>query len=192
MVQQIIEHLTRVLNETGYFQKIYPLSVLVKNGNYTKPVHYVGGGALEDIIYFSNNEGLGYFRKVGDVSIDPATVIKTKSCSENINQYSYTLKFIACVPKVKAVCDDAYADDMIAQGLISSLGNITGLSAEIGAKSSSVSVTSFNTVGSEILKEEFGGQTIEFPFQYSLISLTISAVIIANSDCFKVSCYNYS
>lgn len=191
MVQQIIEHLTSVLNETGYFQKIYPLSVLVKNGNYTKPVHYVGGGALEDIIYFSNNEGLGYFRKIGDVTIDPANVIKTKSCSETINEYSYTLKFIACVPKAKAQCDDAYSDDVIAQGLISSLGNITGLSAEIGARSSSVTVTSFKTVGSEILKDEFGGQTIEFPFNYSLIALTIKAVIVANSDCFEISCYNY-
>ncbi len=189
MVQQIIEHLKSVLNETGFFQKIYPLCVLVKTGNSTKPVRYIGGGKMEDIVYFSNNEGLGYFRKTADVKISEAPFIKTTSCKTGPNNYKYQLKFIGCVPKSKAECDNEYADDYICNTIVSSISGLSGLAKEIGAISVKANIEGFKTDAPVVYQSEFAGQTIEFPFQYSLFSVNFIVNIVAAPECFQKLCY---
>jgi hypothetical protein len=189
MVQQIVEHIASVFKETGLFQKIYPLCQLVNLSGSTMPVHYEGGGNIQPVPYFSNNEGMGYFRKIGNVDVSTPTFVKTTSCKTGPNQYAYQLKFIGCVPKSKAECDNEYADDYFCNSLVSAINNITGLSKEIGAKSSNVVVTGFTTDAPEVYKVEFGGKTTEFPFTYSLFAINISAKIIASPECFEKLCY---
>lgn len=192
MIKGIVQHLRQSLLQTGYFQQVFELCVQVNQAGNIFPASYSGNGDLQDVTLFDQFSGMAYFRKIGDTKKEPYTGVKTRPCPPGtFSDYTYELKIVGCVPKEKASCDDAYADDEICSIIMNHIDNPTGLRAELSAQGVSVLTTSYSTDSSKILKEEYPNKKKEdFDYKFAYFSLSVTAVITISQICFAQNCYN--
>ncbi len=190
MIKEAVEFLQGQLRLTGLFSQVYGLCELINKDDKTYPAIYVGSGEYKPVTNFDENNGTAYFRKTGNTNkLTISNEQKTTSC-ESLLQFSFPLRLICVINKSKAECDDNYAADIFAEKIAFQLENASGLGTELNAVSATCSVVNYNTVGSEILKNEYRNPSVnEFNFNFAYLSIDIDIVIIKDPACIDDLCY---
>lgn len=190
MLKEIIDILNSNLQLTNYFEQLYCLAELVKRGDGSRPMLYSGKGEFQQVNDFDNYNGLGYWRKNGDVNISEAgEERRTASCATFL-QYEFPLKFVACIPKDKLPVDDQYTDDDIANEIIVALtGNNNPAKTAIKAQSVNVQAQKYTSNNQEIISQEYSGiDDVDINYKFAYLSIDFNIVVIINKNCIQSNC----
>jgi hypothetical protein len=189
MLEKIITYLNTKLEATNYFEKVFELAELVANSSgKTTPKAYCTKSNWEEVTKPDKYNGLAYWRKAGNVSIDNS-VESFPACGFEMT-VSYPMKFVAFVPKEKLQKDDCYSDDRIAETIIKTLTiSDSTLKKQIGAKLCEITATNYITDNKVILNEEYEGVDFKnIKYKYSYLSVSFNFKLIINKSCLTTNC----
>lgn len=187
MISNIIPYLNGQLDTTAYFEQLFELCELIKDSKGKVRPAFWCKKEWSEINDFDKYDGMGYWRKRSDVTIEE--VESQVSCSINID-VTIPLKFVAIVPRKKSSADDAYADDRMARTIMKVLTeNNQSLRTAIGAKKIKINTNSWSNDNQVILSEEYEGIDItDIRYKFMYLSLDVDIVITAAKDCLKDEC----
>lgn len=191
MLRQISERLSASV--AGITQKVIPLATQRNTSDgKTFPAIYQGKGQYSEISA-DNYAGLCYFRINGKTRISDYSELK-RAC-DDVKQYEYQLRLVACIKNELTGVDDSYSSDALALSFIKLLNGTDGnLKQDLNANFVSVKCLSYDTDVKDILNEEYRG--IErlknsIPYEYSLIAIDINVEVIISSSCIELLCKSY-
>ena len=187
MIKDALQYLGSVLRTTGLFTKVYDLCELLTVDGKTYPAYYVGAGEYKDISGFDRNDGTGYFRLNGQTKINSTDdKFQTTSCP-TVFDVSIPLILVCVVSKKRAICDDEFASQSIAEQISNALN---GAGGALNMVSSSCTVNGYTTNGNEILKAEYKDPSInEFNPKFAYISFDLTFDMTVDSNCIETICY---
>lgn len=186
MLEQITERLSASIEDR--LQRVIPFAEQLTSGDNVAPAVYVGSGQYTTINP-DNYAGLAYFRQYNEVT---AQKIEARGCN-NVHQFEYPIRLVACVNKSILAKDDSYSNDSLALLLIKDLAASGGaLMNDLGARRTEVRVSRFSTSQKDILSQEYSGLRIyAIPYEYALVSIDLTITIEASTDCIETICKNY-
>ena len=190
MLKEIIDLLNVGLLATNYFEQLYCLAELIKRGDGSRPVLYSSQGEFTQVNDFDNYNGLGYWRKNGDVNIGEVDqALNTVSCATFL-QYDFPLKFVCCIPKDKLPIDDQYTDDDIANEMIVALsGNNNPAKTAIKAQSVRVFAQKYTSNNQEVIAGEYPGMdNVDINYKFAYLSIDFNIQVIINKNCIQSRC----
>lgn len=172
------------------FDQFYPLVELIEvSEDKVLPKQYVSDGQYK-AINFDNFAGVGYFRIK-----EPVTIEESESPTPKpVHDFKYSLRLVGCIKKSVIGRDDPYSCDTLCLTLTKDLEAANRfIMQEVSARRGSVEVTSYQTVASEVVKEEFSGveNFKSVPFDYCLVSLDITVTINTTKECINNNCQSY-
>lgn len=191
MLKSIIDILNINLNATNYFEQLYCLAELVKNAeDKFRPMVYSGAGEFTQVNDFDHYNGMGYWRKNGDVSINDTTIESSMVSCATFLQIQYPLKFVCCIPKSKLPIDDQYTDDDIANAIIQSIsGNNNTIKTSVKAQSARVVPEKYTSNNYEIISGEYQGiEKVDINYKFAYLSIDFNVVLIINKNCIPNNC----
>ncbi len=186
MLEQITERLAASISDR--LQRVIPLAELLVKGDLIMPAVYQSDGQFTTINQ-DNYAGLAYFRQDGNVS---GQKVETRGCN-NVHEFEYPVRLVACVQKKVLAKDDAYSNDALALLLIKDMaGAGNALRTDLQARKTEIRFRGYSTNQKDILTEEYSGLTIyAIPFQYALVGIDLVVTIEISTDCMENICKNY-
>lgn len=193
MLNRIISYLYGKIDDTGYFEKIYPFVEQVERDGIVYPSQYIGNGQYESVSNFDSYNGLAYFRLLSKQIINRPSPDPMSMCDESLEMI-YPLRLVACIPKSKLSEDDSFADERISKTLISKLLVNGGAIKDELKASSFVSFPSTVTFDNrQILQEEYNNVTkmkdVNYNYSYHAIDFTITVRV--KESCLTTECEPY-
>jgi len=191
MLKQITQHLSSAIE--GITQKVVPLATQrTTSDGKTFPAIYSGKGQYSEISP-DNYAGLSYFRINGRTRISDFTELK-RACEE-IKQYDYPIRLVACIKNELTGTDDGFTSDALALTIIKALNGLDGsLKQDLSANFTSVKCVSYDTDVKDILSEEYKGidrLKNSIPYEYSLIAIDIEVQVVISTNCIELLCKTY-
>jgi len=191
MLKQITQRLSSAIE--GITQKVVPLATQrTTSDGKTFPAIYSGKGQYSEISP-DNYAGLSYFRINGRTRISDFTELK-RACEE-IKQYDYPIRLVACIKNELTGTDDGFTSDALALTLIKALNGLDGsLKQDLSANFTSVKCVSYDTDVKDILTEEYKGidrLKNSIPYEYSLIAIDIEVQVVISTNCIELLCKTY-
>lgn len=193
MLKSILTYLYGRVDETGYFEKIFPLVELVERDGITYPAHYTGKGQYESVSNFDAWNGMAYFRLTTKQIINKPAFDPMSMCDEAVDM-TFNLRLVACVPKSKLSEDDAFADERISKTIISKLIIDGGwIKDELKA----TSFTAFPSVvtydNRQILQEEYNNvsKMKDVNYNYSYHAIDFAVTVRVKESCLTTECEPY-
>ena len=191
MLKQITQRLSSAIEEIT--QKVVPLATQrTTSDGKTFPAIYSGKGQYSEISP-DNYAGLSYFRINGKTRISDFTELK-RACEE-IKQYDYPIRLVACIKNELTGTDDGFTSDALALTLIKELNGLDGsLKQDLSANFTSVKCVSYDTDVKDILSEEYKGidrLKNSIPYEYSLIAIDIEVQVVISTNCIELLCKTY-
>lgn len=189
MIQQISCDIRDKILSTGYINQHFDYCELVKDGEVTEPMFYVGGNQYQKIFNLDVN-GHSYLRKAGKMTVSAAPSkqnVKVYSCGGDDNVLvKFPLRLVATVPKEK-LDDNAFSDDHLVHEIIQALSadiELTGVEAiDIKYK-----INSSDTDSISVWRGEVNGIEHQINFKYSYVAIDFTAEIIINPTCLINAC----
>lgn len=191
MLKNIIDQLNVLLLATNYFEQLYCLAELVKDGKGdTRPLLYDTKGEFVQVNNFDFYNGMGYWRKNGDVNISVVDDERQVTACATILEYQFPLKFVCCIPKDKLPIDDQYTDDGIANEMLIALsGNNNTIKTAINAIKVNVIPQRYTSNNQEILSGEYPGiEVVDINYKFSYLSLDFNVQVLINKTCINPNC----
>ena len=191
MLKSIIDYLNVELTTTNLFEEIYCLAELVKNSeDKFRPMVYSGKGEFVQVNDFDFYNGMGYWRKNGDVSINDITSESSLVSCATYLQIQYPLKFVCCIPKDKLPLDDQYTDDDIDNDIIGIIsGNNNPIKTAIKAQSVRVVPEKYTSNNYEIISTEYQGiDSVDINYKFAYLSVDFNVVVVINKNCIPKNC----
>lgn len=193
MLSKIISYLYGRVDETGYFEKIYPLVEQVERDGIVYPAQYIGNGNYESVNNFDSYNGVAYFRLTTKQIINRPSPDPMSMCDEYIEMI-FPLRLVGCVPKSKLSEDDAFADERISKTIISKLIIDGGSIKDELRASSFVSFPSVVTFDNrQILSEEYNNASkmkgVNYNYSYHAIDFTVTVKV--KESCLTTECEEY-
>ena len=191
MLKQITQSLSSAIE--GITQKVVPLATQrTTSDGKTFPAIYSGKGQYSEISP-DNYAGLSYFRINGRTRISDFTELK-RACEE-IKQYDYPIRLVACIKNELTGTDDGFTSDALALTIIKALNGLDGsLKQDLSANFTSVKCVSYDTDVKDILTEEYKGidrLKNSIPYEYSLIAIDIEVQVVISTNCIELLCKTY-
>jgi len=191
MLKQITQRLSSAIE--GITQKVVPLATQrTTSDGKTFPAIYSGKGQYSEISP-DNYAGLSYFRINGRTRISDFTELK-RACEE-IKQYDYPIRLVACIKNELTGTDDGFTSDALALTIIKALNGLDGsLKQDLSANFTSVKCVSYDTDVKDILTEEYKGidrLKNSIPYEYSLIAIDIEVQVVISTNCIELLCKTY-
>ena len=191
MLKQITQRLSSAIE--GITQKVVPLATQrTTSDGKTFPAIYSGKGQYSEISP-DNYAGLSYFRINGRTRISDFTELK-RACEE-IKQYDYPIRLVACIKNELTGTDDGFTSDALALTIIKALNGLDGsLKQDLSANFTSVKCVSYDTDVKDILTEEYKGidrLKNSIPYEYSLVAIDIEVQVIIGTECIELLCKTY-
>lgn len=189
ILESIISALNAALLPSNYFEQLFCLAELIKGSDdKSRPMIYSGNGQYSQVNNFDNYNGMGYWRKSGDVSsaIDNSTSMR--ACDDQI-RYRYPLKFVCAIPRAKFVKDDQYTDDRVTDKLIATLAaQNSAIKATIGAKLVSILPQKYTTDNKSIVAAEYSGLWSDINYKFSYLSIDFEIEVLISKSCIPDQC----
>lgn len=191
MLKQITQRLSSAIEVIT--QKVVPLATQrTTSDGKTFPAIYSGKGQYSEISP-DNYAGLSYFRINGKTRISDFTELK-RACEE-IKQYDYPIRLVACIKNELTGTDDGFTSDALALTLIKELNGLDGsLKQDLSANFVSVKCVSYDTDVKDILSEEYKGidrLKNSIPYEYSLVAIDIEVQVVISTNCIELLCKTY-
>jgi len=191
MLKQITQRLSSAIE--GITQKVVPLATQrTTSDGKTFPAIYSGKGQYSEISP-DNYAGLSYFRINGRTRISDFTELK-RACEE-IKQYDYPIRLVACIKNELTGTDDGFTSDALALTIIKALNGLDGsLKQDLSANFTSVKCVSYDTDVKDILTEEYKGidrLKNSIPYEYSLVAIDIEVQVVISTNCIELLCKTY-
>lgn len=188
MLQTIIPYLNNYLSSSIYFKKNFGLIELIKNAKgQESPKEYCSDGEWKEVSNFDSYNGVSYWRKNGDVSLEEFSV--DISCDKFL-RINVPLKLIAVIPKKKGSADDAYSSERIINDLIKLVSQSSAsLKASLKAMRVNISIPSYSTNSQQVFDTEYkkvSAKNINFNWAYFSINTQITIEI--KKDCIIDAC----
>jgi hypothetical protein len=190
MLEKIICYLTGKLNETEYFQKIFPFVELIQKGDNLRPAEYLGKGQFKDVTRFDHYNGMAYFRKAGSTKTSEGDdEISEVPCSLLL-KFEYPLRLVMCVPKEKLTKDDEFSDERMTNTILSVVtGEGGAIKNQLKALEVTFIPTQVITSNKDVLNDEYPGfsiNDINYKYAYAAIDLTVTVQI--KQSCLQTEC----
>ena len=191
MLKQITQRLSSAIE--GITQRVVPLATQrTTSDGKIFPAIYSGKGQYSEISP-DNYAGLSYFRINGKTRISDFTELK-RACEE-IKQYDYPIRLVACIKNELTGTDDGFTSDALALTIIKALNGLDGsLKQDLSANFTSVKCVSYDTDVKDILSEEYKGidrLKNSIPYEYSLIAIDIEVQVVISTNCIELLCKTY-
>lgn len=171
---------------SGYFNRIYPYAEQIERGNEKFPQVYIGNGEYQ-MIYDLDVNGVGYFRKTGQVRFNDVSTTAPFACygDNPLKDMVVPLRFVAAVPK-SMLGDSGLSDDLLAMELVGYLGSKQ--TAIVNISSIQGYVDSYQTDRDRVFSEEVQGINRQIDLALSFIAIDFTLVFRANLDCLRQDC----
>lgn len=189
MLEKIICYLTGKLEDTGYFQKIFPFVELIQKGDNLRPAEYLGKGQYKDVTRFDHYNGMAYLRKVGSTRTSKDDEFSEVPCDTTL-KFEYSLRLVVCVPKSSLTKDDEFSDERMTNTIISAL---TGESGSIKPQLKALSVTIIPsqviTNNKDVLNEEYPGFALaDINYKYAYAAIDFLVTVHIKQSCITTEC----
>ena len=179
----VIDHLNQQIGDDVYTERLC-LAEKIQKGEQQFPA--VRNGNDFDKIDLDKKDGIGYWRKIADVTLDKADSIY--SCGISYTT-SIPLRFVGFVKREKLPSPDQYTDDKLCQTIISRITtNSNLLRSALKAQKVEVLARSYTTDTEKIVREEYEEVQFKPRYAYSYIAIDVQLTITTSNNCIPGLC----